>query len=684
MKLRVATAMLTLLLLAGLLPPATAQEQIDPAKVAEFWRRFSDARNLNDQRSMQRVLRNSKAEARHQYTVSLNGWAKSGDATLLGDLESLATTWELAFADATLRKQVAAFKELKDSERERLGQARADYDSCVYLFNRSQTSKKPEDAQEAITKLTATGETCAEFSDFEYAGHSYSMLARTYQLIASQVSGEQKKHANDGALDAFKKTKEYYSESGWQNDLPWVEAQIKALTEEPGKPAGKVGAEGVPGAAGDDAGNPKGEATGGWTTIGLSYVGRDPSTRWQCPDYADGEVYFLWPQLILRDTEEFKKQVPFGGATLIRDGSQYHVDDESDGRIDRKVKIDNQPHQVDFVLGKGDDSVKYTATMKYGSQSENHFGIGDMNFQPTDLFTQLFYRRHCYMEGEFLGEPFVLIDENSNGEYSMPLRGWNDPKNGEEAFYADAVVIGKKSKRAVPLGEFFVHDEKVYQIKVALYGSSVQVKEVPGAKFGTAALEVVKLRAKPHYLVIRNLDTYKGAMFDISQDRKGTEVPTGKYEIAYGVIQAGKGNRIEKIQILRGKSKPFEIREGEETKIPVGGPFIFDDFDFSGAAGRFFLEAKTIKVYGVSGELYTLFYDDPPVPTITVRSGKRVVIKGEELKRPILSDYQQNPITLWTGLDLQTEVAGQGPFQARLMARHKLLGAILSDWKDPN
>lgn len=369
---------------------------------------------------------------------------------------------------------------------------------------------------------------------------------------------------------------------------------------------------------------------------------------------------------------------------MVRDGAQYYIDDDSDGQTDREIRIGNSPRQIDFVLGKGDDSVEYTTTMQYGNQTESHFGISDMNFQPTQYFTQLFYRRACYMEGELDGESIVIIDDNNNGEYALPMTGWTNPRNNEEMFFTDAIVVGKRAKKAVPLGNYFLHDEKLYQIKIALNGSSIQVKEMPGVKFGTAKLEVEKLRAKPSYVVIRNLDTYKGALFDISQERRGLDVPAGKYEIAYGVIEQGKGRRIQKIQILKGKSEPFEIVADEEHEVVIGGPFEFDDFVFSGAAGRFLLEAATIKVYGTSGELYTLFYDEPPLPTVAVRSGNRVVVKGEEMKAPVRDDYHQNALVLWTGLDFQTQVAGEGPYQVKLMARHPILGPIVSDWKSSN
>ncbi|MEQ8766488.1 MAG: hypothetical protein RL885_21420 [Planctomycetota bacterium] len=677
-------ASLTLLLLAAEAPVAIAQNEVDPEKVAEFWRRFQDARGLGDQRAMQRVVRNSKKEGRAQYSNLVSGWA-TGNAELLEGMKALATTWELAFGDSKLREQVEAFEALSDADRERLGKARQEYSNCVNLFTKSQTSRKAEDVQAAVAKLSSVGNDFAETNDWEYAGHCYSMLARCYQAVASEVDGADKETALQHALDSFEKCAELYKKADWSSDMVWVESQIKMLKDpEKNKPAANAGGAEP---AGDDAGKGAAGTDEGWTTIQLEYVGRDPSSRWECPNYADGEQYFLWYSIVVRDwaepdKEDFVEKLPFGDAKLVRDGAQYLIDDDGDGQTDRRVKIGGRPQPVDFVLGKGEDAVKYASTMMFGSQQESHFGIGDLNFQPTDLYSQIFYRRACYMEGELDGEPIVIIDDNDTGGYALPLTGWNNPRNNEELFHADAYVFGGRARRATPLGDFIQAGDKLYQIKVALHGSSIQVKEIPDVKRGTAKLEVTKLRAKPHYLVIRNLDTYKGAMFDISQERRGMEVPVGKYEICYGVIQEGSGKRTSKIQILKGKSEPFEIKEGEETTVEIGGPFRFDDFSFFGGAGRYVLEAETIKVYGAKGELYTLFYDDPPLPTVSVRSGKRVVLKGEEMQTPVRDDYNANATIVWKGINLETEIAGDGPFQTRLMAKHPVLGVISSDWQD--
>ena len=207
------------------------------------------------------------------------------------------------------------------------------------------------------------------------------------------------------------------------------------------------------------------------------------------------------------------------------------------------------------------------------------------------------------------------------------------------------------------------------------------------AEVATGTVKTVwKGGVKPKYLVIHGIDRagiYN--YYDVMGDgRNPVEVPVGKYEIACGKIASGKKNKLQQIRIYRGKSKPFYVEAGQETVLELGQPFTYD-WDSTKSAKTFKISGLTVNVFGKSGELYTMFFDNVPFPLVTLRDkdSKKVLLKNEKMKKATLDDFNKSTITVWHPLDLTYECKKGQSIEARLeLKKHKVLGGpIIGEWR---
>jgi len=291
----------------------------------------------------------------------------------------------------------------------------------------------------------------------------------------------------------------------------------------------------------------------------------------------------------------------------------------------------------------------------------------------------------CYTKGKVAGGNFLLIDDNVSGIYGDPLPWQQDNiTNGEYPFYTlDAVFVGK-SKKAAPYSEFMKIGDKYYRLGVTKTGMQITTTEV-ALKTGTVRVNW-KGGTTPRHVIIQGLDSSSvNSFFDVmAGGKKDFEVPAGKYHIAFGIVTAGKKGKRQLIRLYRGKMKPFHVREGEETVLELGAPFKYE-WENSVYGGNFIVKGETINVFGRSGELYARFYDDIPVPLVSIRvkGTNKILVKKEPMKKPTLDDFNKKTWCVWYPLDFTFENKKGADLECTLETKkHKILGGpIVSDWR---
>ena len=203
------------------------------------------------------------------------------------------------------------------------------------------------------------------------------------------------------------------------------------------------------------------------------------------------------------------------------------------------------------------------------------------------------------LRGKILGERIQLIDQNLDGDYTDV---------GE-----DAIIVGR-GKIASFLSQVISVNGTLVELSVSNDGSSIDYRPYTGPT-GTLKLGPCETKAKVLSAVVRSVDGRY--CFDLAKSQEGPTVPAGNYTLLSGAIGLG-DNRVD---MVTGRSKSFEVGTGGTREVAWGGP-VKAEFAYRHASGQVDLSPDAVWYYGASGEQYTGWNPLGKSPEFTIRNKK--------------------------------------------------------------
>ena len=219
---------------------------------------------------------------------------------------------------------------------------------------------------------------------------------------------------------------------------------------------------------------------------------------------------------------------------------------------------------------------------------------------------------------DFKSQHIVLIDDDSNGKYDDVER--------------DCIFVGEAPLTF--LGKFIPIGDEFYEILVHDAGTVVEVRAAPKMELGT--VNVVDAfhwpqksqDSKLDVMVIRSADS----SFSFNERRPSMKVPTGAYDLVYGLFERNK----EMIFLKKGDKSSFTVNAGDKNVLPkYGGKMTAQvecDSDgqdiyihkpsFLGEAGEHYFP-ENFKVVSVWAFLAQVYLDQMKIENFQDIGGKR-------------------------------------------------------------
>ncbi|MFH2001031.1 MAG: hypothetical protein ABIK28_15220 [Planctomycetota bacterium] len=144
--------------------------------------------------------------------------------------------------------------------------------------------------------------------------------------------------------------------------------------------------------------------------------------------------------------------------------------------------------------------------------------------------------------------------------------------------------------------------------------------------------------------------------------------------------------------INNGKLPYIEIYKNKETVLSLGAPFTFTfDTEIKNAEettskkDEFTVVGKSLNVWGRGGEVYCLFFDEVPLPEVSIRdkTSGTVIVKGEKMRAAdfdYVHYFDRNSV--WFPMDYGYELKSSKELEAKLEAKKIPLlgGPATSEW----
>ncbi len=708
---RFITILITIIFVLGIVPWAGRAVEIYPEDKA-FWDAFKKLREVDDLNEIKKLVKRSKKNAVGVIESLTTAICQGGTQEDWEDFKVLSETLEITANEQRYKVRFELLKRLTPEQRNERVIANNNYYFGNLKFQEGKTQDNVYTLAEARDFYQKAIDALEKIGDYELMFE----ICSAKMTPCLQAMGE-----HYGACVVLKRAIDAMGKLPFTlPDLKWCQHEYDKYIKkgydptkpknEGGEPAGGMGASGgesggdVGGEAGKTPTDPAAKGDGvefSFKTVGeketwpLKYIAMKKPDDFVTPSYYANDNPFLWDQMHIQGPDKIQFKPVLGGKFDVygkqlncqRDKFKitFDIDGEKSTIKTLTMKEKPQPLALNTVeVDANGKPLKYQIFVCHPGSQENMFSL-NTNMAPSEGWMVIRSRIGCSMKGKVLGGNFVLIDDNTSGVYgdALPYRA-DGITNGEWPYWTTDAVMAGKSKKAVPLSRIMPIGEKFYLVEPDRFGRNVATTEV---ETPTGLVRVNwKGGSKPTYLIIRGLDR-DGAhnFFDVAGAlKKPVSIPVGKYEFSYGKIVSGKKNKLQQIRIYRGNYKPFFVREGEETVIELGAPFKFK-FSAGPFGGKYKITGKSINIFGRSGEIYGVFFDDVPAPAVSIRpkGSKRMLVKGEEMKKPTVDDWYNDQYCVWHPLDFEYEYKKKVDLEVRLvLKKHKTLGGpIESDWE---
>jgi hypothetical protein len=179
---------------------------------------------------------------------------------------------------------------------------------------------------------------------------------------------------------------------------------------------------------------------------------------------------------------------------------------------------------------------------------------------------------------EYKGHKIHFIDDNGNGKYDDAEK--------------DSVIIDDNP--VTFLGKYIQLGEDFFETLVHTGGNVVEIRPAPKMELGNVNMfDALKLLQKAENLKVETL-VIKSAnsSFSFDERRRTGKVPTGAYDLAFGIIERNK----EVVYVKKGDKSSFNVMTGDNVLPKYGGKITATvDIDADG-------EEVTIKKPQFTGE----------------------------------------------------------------------------------
>lgn len=215
----------------------------------------------------------------------------------------------------------------------------------------------------------------------------------------------------------------------------------------------------------------------------------------------------------------------------------------------------------------------------------------------------------AYLNGKIDGKKVRLFDLDNNGKF------------GEVG--KDGIILGN-GKQVSHLGSALHLGGKLIALSVAADGKSLSYQPYEG-KTGKLQLDY-ETKGKVLSLQIRSTDGRLNFDLALLARNPGAELdlPVGSYKLHGGEIGLG-DNRVK---IGPGRSKSFEVKEGNALPLNLGG-VVKAEFTYARRGDQVQMSPDKIWYYGPSGEEYRVWAPIGKSPSFTIREQK----SGNELAK---------------------------------------------------
>lgn len=211
------------------------------------------------------------------------------------------------------------------------------------------------------------------------------------------------------------------------------------------------------------------------------------------------------------------------------------------------------------------------------------------------------------MLGKIKGQPIALFDQNNNGRYD---------DLGEDAY-----IIGR-TRGAAFLSRVINVRGDLFEIEVAADGSSVKATPFTGETGELNLVEGFRGRGRLNSAVVSSADGQYS--FQLSDAKRGLDVPVGEYAITAGQAQSG----AETVMIRQGQMQPLAVEKDAEVEVTWGAKLEIE-FDYTLANGNLTVEPSALRWYGAAGEEYYGWTPDAKSPKILIIDAENGRLVGE-------------------------------------------------------
>ncbi len=657
------TILLAFLAAFAAVPHLTAQ-RVTHEKFVEA---VDQAIRLADDKGLDRIVRENPAHTitrfRTMYGTLKN---KPDDQVAKAEVEALKAAWKRVFDSRTL-ELVAEWQDTLDLElyqrNEKAHQALAQaYRELDRLKNPPVRERKPWEALR---------DSCLKIAEaFEQVGNAFE-AADTWGLVSQIYMSMPERTVTDrreavyaiGRFKSLREKWEFTKDTYYPQNVNWMEAEKQRLE------SGEAEAGGGPGGESSKASGPEAflvaDADAKEIIAPLEFgILRKPPLD-MCVQ--GGPVPMQWPSVTVEKVGPTK--FPWFKANslyLVRpSASKFGV--TTDGTV--KVSMGKAWQDIDvssrlrrpseFDFGTESAPRPYAAWFYVGSEQEPFMGF-NQNLAPMTESATVFYKSAGQWSAKVAGTEILLFDDNSDGvlfeedpfAYGIKDRHLGETTDVETPVPAfDGMQVGRGIEQ--PYSEWIQIDDQWYHVRGKNAGTQIGLRPADPEKLKTGEIQLDwtgPRDAKLEVLIVQGKDALSGARFNIAAGKPMT-VPAGKYDVAFGRLVSGKGARILTADVFAGTMEPVEVKPGETAKVALGAPFTLDFVKKDVGAGSWQIEATTIRVHGVSGEIYAHVNGAAPAPEVLIaheqngRGAKQVAefvdIRDPEIANQVAAKHKE-------------------------------------------
>lgn len=697
----------------------TASAQEPSAGQAKFWKGFHKTYAAGDEKKTLNYIRRNKESAVETFDFYFIAFATNSATNVEeADLKALATTMQEVFKNSLYTYKVDSFLDLEPAGRQSWGNAWGMFVTGYAAFTEGKDNDNPYKTGEAMEKYEKSLEIFRYLEDHLAEIDLLVRLSECSELVQEKYRSCVFLHEAKAAIDKLPlkhnemkmmpdnvelittKLQEYL-DKGYDPTKPQYDGgePTEVEVEEGGEELVDDGSLRMPSFVPVDPDAPYEE----WK---MSYAKMKGPDDFFTPAYFTGYNLFLWPRIWYDSGQSdsvnmnpfYMNNVYYYGfyakpLMLTYADDTFFVEIDGNKRTRSEVKATTKAGKLVIKdVEKGPDG-KYPECQMFiqtPGEQESMFGLTVNNADQDVKRLNLRMRVGWYTKGKIHGETCMLIDDNISGtlnELGYPMES-DTLTNGDYIhWYLDAMVVGKE-KKARPVSNYMRFGDKFYHMKIDPYGRKVETKEVE-VETGTIRFNW-KGDTMPEYVILHLLDD--NYFFVNVAQKDPVEVPIGQYEIACGKIETKKKKNAKQVRIYNGSHPYIEVYKNKQTTLTLGAPFKFTfeteiktGEDTESGNDEFVVIGKSLNVFGRGGEAYAMFFDEVPLPEVSIRDKETqtVVAKGEEMRAADLDRfYFFDRNSVWFPMDYGYEIKATSELEAKLeLKKIPLLGGPAeSEW----